>query len=378
MNKRILIFHYNKVTSYPPVISLIQNLLKNKHQVGLISFNSTDLPKSILQNKDFFPINIRFEGSRTPWAILKRKIFFYRKLKKIVNREMRRYDVLWTTTDFSVRVLGNLVLKYKHVMQLMELEKKMPLIGKSSFFSYPLDKYAQNAWKVVVPEINRAYIQKTWWKLKKTPSILPNKPYSLYSNTKRILSKKEQKYFKEKRKVVLYLGFVGSDRNLTEFAKAVKKLGTDKYCLYIVGKVDDNMKEKFKNFLSKNDFVDYLGYYKAPSHLKFLTKAYIGILPYHVDYTHPYLSPLNALYCAPNKIFEYAGFSVPMVGTDVLGLKIPFEEYGIGICATEASSECIAETIKYVDNNYDSMKSNCKRYFDSIDLDSIVKKILSE
>lgn len=366
------------VTSYPPVISLIQNLLKNGHRVCLISFNSMDLPNSILQNKNFFPINISFDGSRTPWAILKRKLFFYRKVKKLVNREMKQYDVLWTTTDFSVRVLGNLVLKYKHIMQLMELERKMPLIGKTSFLSYPLDKYARNAWQVVVPEINRAYIQKIWWKLKETPSVLPNKPYSLYSDTQKSLSKKEQKYFKEKRKVILYLGFIGSDRNLTEFAKAVKKLGTDKYCLYIVGKVDSNMKKRFANFLSKNDFVDYLGYYRAPSHLRFLAKAHIGILPYYIDYTHPYLSPLNALYCAPNKIFEYAGFSVPMVGTDVLGLRIPFEKYGIGVCATEASSECIAEAIKYVDNNYDSMKSNCKQYFDSIDLDSIVKKILSK
>ena len=30
---------------------------------------------------------------------------------------------------------------------------------------------------------------------------------------------------------------------------------------------------------------------------------------------------LNALYCAPNKIYEYAGCNIPMIGTDVLGLK---------------------------------------------------------
>lgn len=38
-----------------------------------------------------------------------------------------------------------------------------------------LKKYAKKAYKVVVPEYNRAHIQKTWWGLEKVPTVLPNK-----------------------------------------------------------------------------------------------------------------------------------------------------------------------------------------------------------
>lgn len=371
-------FHFDKVTSYPPVISLIQNLLHNGHKVCIISFNSTALPKVTLKNKNLSTIDISFDGNKNLMATLKRKMFLYKKLQTIVKEKMQYYDVLWTTTDLSVRVLGKLVLNYKHVMQLMELEEKMPLFRMGSHFSYPIDLYARNAWKVVVPEINRAYIQKAWWHLSKTPYVLPNKPYMLNYPLKNGKDENVQKYFRDNRKIILYLGFIGPDRKLEEFAEAVQKLGTDKFALYIIGKIGNNYKEKFTYFLNKYNFVNYLGYYNAPDHLAFVKKAYIGILPYYMNNNYTNLSPLNALYCAPNKLFEYAGFSVPMVGTDVLGLRIPFEQYQIGVCAEKLSASHIASAILQVDRRHTEMVGNCKTFFDSVNLDNIVEKILSD
>lgn len=378
MTKRILIFHYNKVTSYPPVISLVQNLLNNGNSVCLISFNSSELPDAILKNQKFKYIDISFNYGHSLINILKRKLFLYHSLRALVNKEMSKYDLLWTTTDYSVKVLGDTVLKYKHVMQLMELEKRMPLFGASKFFSYPIDKYARSAWKVVVPEINRAYIQKAWWNLKSLPIILPNKPYRINYKENGFGERKVTDYFNDDRKIILYLGFIGADRDLTSFAEAVGKLDPSKYCLYIVGRVDDKWKDRFAAFLDKYKFVRYLGYFPAPSHLAFLKKAHIGILPYYVNNKHPYLSPLNTLYCAPNKIFEYAGFSVPMIGTDVLGLRDPFEKYNIGMCVNDKSVADIVAAIRKIDSNYSIMKDNCERFYNSVDLDDIVDKIISE
>lgn len=377
MKKRVLIFHYNKVTSYPPVISLVQNLLNNGHNVCLMSFNSSELPKTILENKKLKYIDINFNYGHLPLDILKRKLYLYHSLRSLVEREMSNYDLLWTTTDYSVKVLGNTVLKYKHVMQLMELEKRMPLFGTTKHFNYPIDKYARSAWKVVVPERNRAYIQKAWWDLKNIPIVLPNKPYKInYSNTN-LNNENVKKYFNDNRKIILYLGFVGADRDLEIFAEAVGRLNPNEYCLYIIGRIDDKWKDNFKHFLSKYPFVKYLGYFTAPQHLMFLKKAYIGILPYYVNNKHPYLSPLNTLYCAPNKIFEYAGFSVPMVGTDVLGLRDPFEKYGIGVCINNKSVLSIVNAIKTVDTNHSIMQNNCSKFYNSVDLDAIVENIIS-
>ena len=39
-----------------------------------------------------------------------------------------------------------------------------------------------------------------------------------------------------------------------------------------------------------------------------------------------------------------------MIGTDVLGLREPFEKYNIGVCCKDLKPETIIEAIKYVDN----------------------------
>ena len=377
--KKVLIFHYNKVVSYPPVISLIQNLLKNNHQVLLVSFDCNSLPQKILRAKNFRYINITFTNKKNVVTVINRKLFVYRKIRNIVRENMKKYDVLWTTTDYSVKILGKTVLNYKHVMQLMELEYRMPLFGKTKLLSYPINKYAQRAWKVVVPEINRAYIQKAWWDLERLPEVLPNNPYELQKEiSEKYYDQNAKEYFNEKRKIIIYLGFIGADRDLSKFAEAVRLLDPQEYCLYLIGRIDEKWKNKFNLFLKEHNYVKYLGYYPAPNHQAFLAKAHIGILPYYVNNDHPYLSPLNTLYCAPNKIFEYAGFGVPMVGTDVLGLREPFEKFKIGLSAQIFDAEGIANSIKEVDSKHSEMKMNCKKYFASIDLDYLVEKILSD
>lgn len=73
---------------------------------------------------------------------------------------MENCDLLWTTTDSTVRDLGKLVFKYKHVMQMMELIEDIPLIPGLPYIQSNLKQYAKKAYKVVVPEYNRAHIQK--------------------------------------------------------------------------------------------------------------------------------------------------------------------------------------------------------------------------
>ena len=122
----------------------------------------------------------------------------------------------------------------------------------------------------------------------------------------------------------------------------------------------------------------YLGFYPAPMHLAFLKYAHIGLLPYYVNPTKSYSYQLNALYCAPNKIFEYAGFGIPMIGTDVLGLREPFERYDIGICCQNFNADEICAGIKNIENRYSAMSENCRKFYNSVDFDKIVNEILRE
>ena len=263
-------------------------------------------------------------------------------------------------------------------MQLMELVQWYPLFGKSTFLKFSIDKCARKAWKLVVPEINRAYIQKAWWKLDKLPYVLPNKPYQIEpGEIPQSMEGVVNKIKNEKRKIVLFLGAVNHDRDLEPFIEAVKEMG-DEYCLYLVGWATESGKKQMDRYLQKYKFIEYLGYFPAPKHLLFVQYAYIGLLPYIPSAKLSYRTPLNALYCAPNKIFEYAGYGVPMVGTDVPGLSQPFQQYDIGVCCKELTADSVIEAIRKVEQRHDEISANCKKFYDSVDLDQILEDILYE
>ena len=55
---KIVIAHYQNIVSYPPVISLIDNLLKNQHVVRVVAYGTHNLPKRILQHNNFYEYDI--------------------------------------------------------------------------------------------------------------------------------------------------------------------------------------------------------------------------------------------------------------------------------------------------------------------------------
>ncbi|KJJ77978.1 MULTISPECIES: glycosyltransferase [Clostridia] len=373
---KIVVVHYGNIMLYPPVLSLLENLLYNRYNVVLISGNTDRLPNKIKKGEIViieFPV---ISSSNLLMRII-RRFGTGHGYRKAVIQNMSDGDIVWTTTDSTVRTLNRVLLTYKHIMQLMELEEYFPLFSGAKFLKFNLAKYANLSWKTVVPEINRAYIQKVFWKLDNIPSVLPNKPYSLYAGEIHEDVQKALTIIKsDGRKKIMYLGVLSVDRNLEPFARALELAGSE-YCLYILGNVPESENVKFKEFLKKYSHVVYLGFFNPPSHLHFLEYAYIGLLPYVTNYKSVVISPLNILYCAPNKIYEYAGYGVPMIGTDVLGLKQPFEKYNIGVCCKDLSPQTVAKKIAYVDLHHETMRKNCRKFYDDTDLDLIVNEIIN-
>lgn len=289
---------------------------------------------------------------------------------------MGKHDVLWTTTDRTARELGNICKNYKHIMQLMELIEDMPLFPGQKIFKAKLDRIGRSAYQVVVPEYNRAQILATWWNLKKIPYILPNKPACMELDIKMpeeyvgIIEKVKS----EKRKIVIYQGVIREERPLDCFIEAVEELGKD-YCVYIMGEES----EELKRLITKYPGIEHIPFIRPPFHLIATQYAHIGILSY-VPYKDKKLhySDLNALYCAPNKIYEYAGIGLPMIGNNIPGLKYTVEMWGMGQLFNGFSRREIANTIRKIEENYDEYKENCYKFYHDLSLDSIVKEILND
>lgn len=375
--KVITVVELNRVSNYPPVQTLIKILLKKGYKVNFIGNNINEIADSIKSNEMFSGFDVAlFHKKMTKFEKVLDLIHTDYMAKKYFDVCMPHSDLLWVTSIRGVAGLGKRILKYKDrlILQFMELAEKGYYF--KSYFEIPIQKYAIAAKKTVVPEINRAYIQKVWWNLEKTPYVLPNKPYTIdYGDVTPELEKAISMMKSETRKIVLYLGGLHKDRDFESCAKAISTM--DDFVLYIAAELNSKSNKELMEKLTTEYGVKYLGYFKPPKHLALVQYARIGLLPYNPIKTAGQ-SKLNALYCAPNKIWEYAGFGVPMVGSDVLGLRLPFEQWNIG-CTCDLNNE--KELIKYlqeVDKNHDVMSKNCLDYYKSVDLDEIVSEILSE
>ncbi len=365
---RVLVVHGQKIEHYPPVRSLIEVLARNNYEVTVVTKGNTST-LGILSNS-IKVINISDNDNIRNLSSAIKYIKKKSNMRKIVKREMDECDVLWTTTDSTVRDLGKLVLNYKHVMQLMELIEDMPALPLFKWPRLHIYNYARRAYKVVVPEQNRAHIQRVWWGLEDLPIVLPNKMSSLPKcETSREINQILEQINNDSRKIVLYQGSFDKDRELDKFAEAISSMKQYKLC--IMGSDNEYRKELCKKY---PDIV-YIPFVVPPYHLLITQKAYIGLMPY-VPTVVGFNSILNALYCAPNKIYEFTGYGIPMIGNNVPGISIPFETEKIGRVRKENSVEEIIYLIKSIEKDYEELSTNCKKYFQKVDLDEIVKKIL--
>lgn len=373
--KKIVIVVLEEILYYPPTMSLIHVLLHNGHSVTLISRKCEELNEDILLHDNFSYINLNaYTNYSNVFTRLRTRVDEVRELKEVTAAAMKDADILWTCSINTVRDLGEMVLNYKNVLQMMELYRHGYF---SKHIKFPLEEIARKSWKNVVPEENRAYIQQAWWQLEKKPYVLPNKPYSLDVGELSDEVNRQLEILKnEKRKVILYLGGIFGDRNFESYARAIQK-EKDKYVLYIVGKAYDEAARQRLNRLIEEYGVVYLGYFKAPKHLAFVKNAYIGLLPYRPFYGDRQ-SELNAVYCAPNKIFEYAGFGIPMIGSDVMGLKNPFEKWNMGVTCNDSNEDEFYNAIKVIDEHYEDMSKNCVDYYNSVNLNEIVENIIAD
>lgn len=373
---RILVVAYAELSSYPPIITLVKHLIDLGLKVDLIVRNE--------KKYDFgkgYEVNIlditNFRHSKI--SILNR-IKRISLLKRYFEKYKSRNDYIWTCTDYTVLLLGDRLLGCRnHIMQLMELVntvsrynnakiRKLDILGLQKV---NLGRYGRHAKTVVVPEINRAHITKAWWRLKKTPVVLPNKPYDIPNGSPKPETTKIISRINNGKKTVIYQGLIGAERRLDAYAEAVRLLGED-YQLCVMGQ-DTQIPEQRIDMSKEYPDVLRLGFIIPPEHLHITKSSHIGILSYIPQKGNE----LNVLYCAPNKIYEYAGCGIPMICHALPALIQVFDKYKIGVCVDEMTPEKIAEGIITIEEQYETMRQNCYRFYESTDLQQIIKSILN-
>lgn len=376
----VIVICTNPVFDYPPLLSLVAALLDLGHKVTLLANSVDSLPSHISDSTYLETIEL---GDRSTSTARFRAMFAApKKIHEYLKLYSAQIDLVWVCGDIAARDTGKILYNFPYVLQLYELADYVPLFARRSMplHYHEIKSMALRAQVVTVPEYNRAHIQKVFWNLPHVPTVLPNKPYpdiliskAPYQNDHFLWAKKQ--FAQEKRKILLYQGIYNEDRDMLPYAKALEFLN-DEYVLYLMGRIKTlSAQSILDKWTAYPNIVD-LGYIKAPAHLQFTEQGYIGLLPYQPTSTSR-MSPLNALYCAPNKIWEYSRIGLPMLGSDVPGLTLPFGQYKMGITTSKDPKE-IAQAIRTIEEHYDEYHSNSLAYYHTCDYKQLVANIVQK
>lgn len=364
MTRRIIYIVKSDLNYYPPCLSQIRMI----HDLGVpieVWFGSSkETAKQILASD-----GIPFRELVDPRGRLPEKLdvavnwlSFRRALEKQLANEPRGKLLLWFGTAESVMPMVGALKGYEYVVSALELYDDDPV--KRAL----LGSACKGAVATTACEISRAYIMRQWWSLGRLPYVFPNKPYGMElrrelpltcDETKRIVDEVGDEDF------VIYQGILQNEDSVKEIAQALKALECG-YPLVMMGIDRNGMAPRIKETYSKTLYYPSI---PAPRHLEVTSRAHIGVVFYDG-------ANLNKAFCAPNKIYEYSSFGMPMLANCVPGLVNTVGAFGCAECVDLNASD-IAAAIARIDSDYSTYSANAARFFEHTDNVSTMRTMLT-
>lgn len=366
---------------YPPVLSIINVCLELGWNIVYVGHYSDSRGKCELEeNGVAFKPTIALTDQGSIIKKLIEKIQFRKQVYHCLNEgNVSSDDYVWIFHTETLSLLNLLPKKHHVIFHPLEFNEcrtnwKYRLLSPS----LDLPAVIHQCKKIVCCEYNRAQILKGLLELERLPFVLPNKMYieksdetvpeDVSASVNPVLQKIKGK------KVVLYQGvFLNKERRLEEFCEAINHMSDD-YVLVAMGRgasYFDDLKVQYES-----DKILFIPFIRPPYHLLVTQKASIGVLSYFPD-SSSISSVINPLYCAPNKIFEYARFGVPMISNDIPGLHYIFQQYQCGETVKEPMTvQAVKESIERILSDYPQYSQGAMDFYRSVDIKEIVRDIL--
>ena len=373
---KIIIVGLLKLGELPPAVTLLKEL-SNHYDVIYYGIDDPSehydrlfnhrvdirkiIDKNTYQGKGFFAKVRRF----LTWRL--KKITILNATKNIIRQyDASAGDIFWVLHEFTLLQLSEEIKKIPFNLTMYELHKDI-------FKDHTeLKKRIQWADKVIVPEYARAAIVQACCSLKRMPYIIPNKPYEFDESDTYLednpMKELVDKAHKEGKKVILYSGIFLRERKIDTIIQAVER-NAEKYVIALIGKSSEYLEELLEKYSSAR----YLGFVTPPKHLSMVECADIGILTYVSD-----SESINPVFCAPNKIWEYAKYGIPMICNDIPGLKYSVEYNGFGYCCDIDDVNDISEKLNKICENYGELSEKATEYYHGTDVVQLIRGIVNE
>lgn len=335
----------------PPVINLINCLSVELADITVISY---DLNRDSFQKE---VETIRISNTKYPKSLfsrIKSKAHAYAFMYYYLYKNAKKFNYIWVGS-WDYKFLDNVArffgFKGKIIFHFHELE-------------FDKLKYCRKADYCVVPEENRLWITYFFGKLSRKPLLLPNIPFIPLIEFNKIpdelLNLKN-----EGRKIILYQGLINFEKRcLNELLEAISFLPESiSLAIMPMPSTDNSILKQLKNRidgLNISEKVFIIKSHLPPFHLNYIKYADVGIGLYRP-------TTLNQIYAAPNRLFEFTKFSVPIILPDFPAFKSLSAIYKNGIITVNPESpKQIADAILRVFeiNNLKNGRAQAKLFFE--------------
>lgn len=370
---------------YPPVLSILHVCAEAGRPVVFIGNYADDEGRRRLEatGVTFCPV-VRLSDRAPLWRKLAEKLRFRRQVYKYLRMSgAGSQSRVWLFHSETLCLLHHLT--DRHCVIFHPLEFTHPVADWKYRLLSPslnLARAVRKVHRVVCCEYNRAQLTRGVFALDRLPAVLPNKLYVPGTDDDIPLPTDVQQTLDDLlprlagKRVILYQGvFLSCERRLEEFCEAVRSMPPE-YVLVAMGRGSDYYDDLRSRYASER--VLFVPFIRPPHHLQVTRLASIGVLSYFPD-PSSLAAVINPLYCAPNKIFEYARYGVPMISNDIPGLYYLFMQYGCGeVVPSPMSPAAIRHTIEHIYDHYDRYSACAKAYYNSVDIKRLINEVLEE
>lgn len=281
-----------------------------------------------------------------------------RKLNNIIDKK----TLIWFGNCETAIAFGHKNLRERRfILTTLELD------SEKSFNGQQLKKFANYAERIVCCEAHRAAIMKSRYELKYMPYVVANKPYETEESVFETVDLKQKLSKYTNNFIVVYQGIITPDRPLEKIANALKKLDDPDIYFFVLGKCSDTYAERLKKIYNRTVL---WGYIPAPEHLNITQRCNIGIANYD-------MSNLNNVFCAPNKIYEYSKYGLPMLTSLNVGLTETVGAAKAAECVNFDDEEEILKGIKTIKTNYRVYSENALKFYNDYDVKEKIAEVLS-
>lgn len=346
---------------YPPCLSQVLVLDDLGHELEVYHGKNSPLINKMLDERGI--IHHTFSSDRNNKNRIESALNFLAFIREVRSKQstLDTQALIWIgNMETALSLDPQRLYKRKFILNVLELYDEHTLYDRW------LKKYIHEADIVISCEKHRAAIMQSRYKLAETPVVIPNKPYETKAEGEPLdcdISNVIKSHF-----TIVYQGMISKDRPLENVARALSLIGDPDYVFLIMGECSEQYKDEIRAIYSN---VVFTGFVPAPQHLWYTQYCNIGIANYDT-------SSLNNIFCAPNKIYEYAKFGIPMLCSKNIALEESVGAFNAGLCIDFKDVEIIADAIRVISREYERYTENAIRFYDDFSIKEAVKKVVEK